>query len=127
MSVTNQSALTKEIQWRCPEKFGNDEYFSLLGALHIEHSLLGVHGQLIKGTGLEDILEENNISIIGTSAVVDASHIKRARYCVQLCACAIYNLMKESHKTSGSDLPLLEWIDKKASESQMCFLMETTS
>ena len=47
---------------------------SLLG-IHGQ-SLLGIHGQLIKGSALEDILEKNRLSIIGSSAVIYASHIK---------------------------------------------------
>ena len=59
-------ALTKQIQFRKPDLFGASQYFSLLGGLHIEHSLLIVHGELIKGSGLYDILSNNNFSIIGT-------------------------------------------------------------
>ena len=73
-------ALTKEVQWRYPLKF--QRYFSLMGALHIEQSFLIIHGQLIKGSGLENILNSNNFSLIGTSSIVDVNHIKRARYCM---------------------------------------------
>ena len=97
--MTNQYALTKEIQWRCQSICGGDEYLILLGGLHIEQSLLGIYGQLIKGSVLEDILEKNSLSIIWTSAVIDASHIKRARYCIQLGLCLLYSLMKDSHKS----------------------------
>ena len=45
-------ALTKEIQFRKPELFGNNQYFSLMGGLHIEHCLLSIHGELIKGSRL---------------------------------------------------------------------------
>ena len=40
-------ALTKQIQLRYPELFGNSKYFSLLGGLHIEKALLIVHGEFI--------------------------------------------------------------------------------
>ena len=45
-------ALTKEIQWRYPEKFGPSAYFSLFGGLHFEQCLLTIHGEFIKGSGL---------------------------------------------------------------------------
>ena len=53
-------ALTKELQWHYPNKFGN--YFSLMGSLHIEQSLLII---LIEGPGLPEILEQHKFSTIG--------------------------------------------------------------
>ena len=44
-------ALTKQIQWRYPELFGNSKYFPLFGGLHIEKALLIVHGGLDKLLG----------------------------------------------------------------------------
>ena len=59
-------ALTKELIFRFP-----DEVF---GQLHIEQCILVIHGQLIKGSGLLEILTENKFSMIGLSAVVDVKH-----------------------------------------------------
>ena len=36
-------ALTKEIQWRFPEKFALDSYFCLFGELHFEQCILTIH------------------------------------------------------------------------------------
>ena len=44
-------ALSKEIQYRFNEKFGQGKYFVLFGGLHIEKSFLVLHGNLINGTG----------------------------------------------------------------------------
>ena len=41
-------ALTKQIQRRYPELFGNSKYFLLSGRLHIGQALLIVHGELLK-------------------------------------------------------------------------------
>ena len=67
VDVCDQSvfALTKEIQVRMPDVFGTSKYFTLLGGLHIEHCLLSVHGELVKGSGLLEVLAKNNLSIIG--------------------------------------------------------------
>ena len=46
-------ALSKEVQIRHPSVFGRDKYVCLLGDLHIEQSLLNMHGEIIKGSGLE--------------------------------------------------------------------------
>ena len=44
------------------------QYFPIFGQLLIEQSLLIIYGQLIKGSGLVQILTENKFSMIGISA-----------------------------------------------------------
>ena len=75
-------AITKELQYRHPHLF--EKYCPIMGGLHIEQSLLAIHGQLIEGSGLTEILTLYNFSAIGPSAIIDASHIKRARYTIQV-------------------------------------------
>ena len=82
-------ALSKEVQLRYPSLFGRCQYVCLLDDLHIEHTNLLIHGELIKGSGLEVILEKNNLSTKETFAVVDGNEIKRARYCLQVSLCDI--------------------------------------
>ena len=114
-------ALTKEIQFRKPDVFGSSQYFSLLGGLHIEHCLLSLHGELIKGSGMYEILTNNNFSIIGTGAVVNANHIKQARYGFQVVACAIYSKLKEACSNSNSYLQPMMWLQERKKNNQMCF------
>ena len=84
-------ALTKQTQWRYPELFGNSKYFSLFGGFHIEKALLIVHGEFIKGSGLDKLLGQSNLSITGMeNTVVNVTDIKRCRYGLQISACAIY-------------------------------------
>ena len=59
-----------------------------------------------------EILETNELSIIGTSAVVDVNDIKRALYCLQVSACAIYMKLNDAYKFSGSTLSLTQWLEK---------------
>ena len=114
-------ALTKEIQWRYPEMFSEEQYFSILGGLHIEQELLVVHGELVAGSGLAKILENNNLSLIGaSSANLDVNNIKRARYYLQVSVCAVYKKLKEAHSKSCSELPILQWLDERAHTSEMC-------
>ena len=77
MDCSNQPifALKKELQFRFPNMFQN--YFPLFGGLHIEQCLPVLHGQLVKGSGLMEILHFQNLSTVGLSAVVDVSSIKR--------------------------------------------------
>ena len=61
-----------------------ESYSSLLGGLHIEQSILVIHGKLIDGSELREILNTNELSIIGTSVAVDVNDIKRVRYYLQV-------------------------------------------
>ena len=77
-------ALSKDVQIRYPETFGDQRYITLLGDLHTEHTVLQMHGKLIKGSGLDSVLLHSDLSTQGTSAIVDANDIKRAWYCMHL-------------------------------------------
>ena len=114
-------ALSMEVQLRYPAVFGVRKYLCMLGDLHIEQSLLGMHGELIKGSGLDHVLTHANISTAGTSAIVDVNDIKRSRYCLQVALCSIYKLLKVAHENSREDLSLLKWLDKRCEKSQMAF------
>ena len=115
-------ALTKEVQWRYPETFSDDLYLSILGGLHIEQEVLTIHGDFINGSGLAEILENNNLSTIGSSsAALDVNDIKRSRYCLQVSLCALYKKLKEAHVNSDSPLSLLEWLDECTQTREMAF------
>ena len=75
-------ALTKELQFCNQEIFCQS--FPIFRQLHIDQSLLVIHGQLIEGSGLVKILTESKFSVIGLSAVVDVNNIKRPRYTFKL-------------------------------------------
>ena len=111
-------ALTKEVQLRFYDQF--KEYFPTMGALHIEQVFLKCHGQLIKGSGLCEILKQNKFSLLGTSAVVDVNDIKRARYCIEVTLCSLYLKLKSAVVNSGSLLSPLEWLAEKSKENDMC-------
>ena len=114
--------LTKEVEWRYPEEFSDVQYFSILGGLHIEQSLLVVHGEVVSGSGLAEILETSDLSLIGTStAILDVNNIKRSRYCLLVSLCAIYKKLKEAHIISNSPLPIFEWLEQRIQVSEMCY------
>ena len=54
-------ALTKGLQFRSLYLLEN--HCPKMGALHIEQSLLSIHGQLIEGSGLDEILGLSHIAI----------------------------------------------------------------
>ena len=114
-------ALSKELQIRLASVFGPGKYVCMFGDLHIEQSLLVLHGQIVKGSGLDDVLGSAKLSTIGTSTIVDVNDIKRTRYCLQVSVCAIYKLLKKAHEKSGSVSSLFEWLDEASESSEMCY------
>ena len=87
----------------------------------MEHTGLLVHGDFIKGSGLNALFLHSNLSTNGTSAVVDVNDIKRPQYCLQVSVVVICTLLKKAHVESGSALSVLDWLDEAAKHSQMCF------
>ena len=59
-SVQPVHAYSKEMQWRHPIIFGHGKYLCLLEILHTEQSILGLHGDLIKGSGSDSVLAYTN-------------------------------------------------------------------
>ena len=82
--------LKNDLMIRFPDKFGLNKYFYLFGSLHIEKSLLIICDQIIKCSGLNEIICTCGLSIVGADSLVAVDDIKRARYCIQVGACVIY-------------------------------------
>ena len=110
-------ALTKETQFRFPEHFSN--YFAMFRGLHIEQCLLVTHGQFIEGSGLREILEVCSLASIGVGAAVDFNQIKRARYCVQVTLCSLYQKLVDAVRADGSTLDPWKWLEEKSLSSSM--------
>ena len=111
-------ALTKELMFRNPLSYQN--YVAFMGGLHSEQTFLKIFGQLIKGCGLLDILQQNHFSTLGLSAVVDVNFITRARYALQVTLGALYAKLKEA---SAGDEDPLAWLMRKAETSSMCHFL----
>ena len=95
----------------CPRKGGpfsisraSFELFCDVWRIHIEQSLLVIHGQFIKGSALREILEACSLATIGVGTLVDVNEIKRARYCVQVTLCSLYRKLVDAVKADGSTL-----------------------
>ena len=58
----------------------------MFGGLHIEKLLLEIHGQLIDGSGLSELIDVSNVSISGGGNVlVNVPQITSAKYLLQAC------------------------------------------
>ena len=81
-----------------------------MGILHVEQGALVVLGQLITGTGLEDVLVNAYLDIVSLkTALCDVSSIKKTRYSLQVVA----------HSYSGSSLTLEAWAELKCKSNPM--------
>ena len=79
-------AISKEVQICYPLEFWPEKYICALGDLRMEHTGFLVHGDFIKGSGLDILFLHSKLSTNGTSAVVDVNDIKPSRYCLQVFA-----------------------------------------
>ena len=67
---------------------------------------------------MQEILEKNKFSILGTGAAVNANHIKQARYCLQVIICVIYVKPTEARNAADTDLTPIEWLKERIDTSQ---------
>ena len=94
-----------------PEEF--EGYFCFMGGLHIEQAALVCNGQLIKGSGLEDIVDTTSLDTVGLKTTVcDVSNIKKATYTLQVVAAALTKKLNDGFKTSTFETMEL-WIENQ--------------
>ena len=115
--------LTKELRYHYPQLF--EKYCPIMGGLHVEQSLLPIHGQLIEDSALAGICTLHNFSTIGLSVITDASHIKRARYAIQMTVCALILKFQEALVKDGSNLHPYSWMVKKSVTNREKFFIYT--
>ena len=48
--------------------------------------------EIICGSGLFEVVYNNDFSIIATGAVINASHEKQSRFCLQVATSTIYTI-----------------------------------
>ena len=114
-------ALKKESQWRYSEKFGSGPYLCLFGGLHFEQCMLIILGELIKGSDLENILPNIDMSIKENGALPHTNHVKQAGYCLQVSLCALFSTLKDAKEKSGLILCSLEWLEQSLNELLQVF------
>ena len=105
-------ALKKVIQCSYPEIFLEKDFFAFLGPLHIEQAALSAHGQLIRGTVLDNIIDNSVLTTKGLeTALCDANSIKKARYTIQVVSCVLYKLLLGAfEETAGSEEMFEAWL-----------------
>ncbi|KAJ8385807.1 hypothetical protein AAFF_G00181630 [Aldrovandia affinis] len=73
-------ALAKQIQWKWPESYGEDQIVVMFGGLHIEMVALKTLGDWLQGSGWVQALVQAEIATAGTAdSFLRASHVLRTR------------------------------------------------
>ena len=116
-------ALTKEIQFRIYLEVTST---SLFWVVYISNTVYFVYMVIIKGSVLYEILATNNLSIIGTGAIVNANH-KQARYFLQVAVCSVYMKLREAHKKRRIEFDPNSVVGRKRAMQPNLFLLELHS
>ena len=99
-----------------------------MGPLHIKKAILQCHGNLVKGTGLDDLLAAAGLKSIGLkTAMVDVNDIKKSRYSCQVMTPVLYSLLQDAY-TEATNCPsneidkIKEWAKDQTSTSSNILL-----
>ena len=81
---------------------------------------LEIHGQLVDGSGLSELLDVPNLSITGAGNVLtNIPQITSAPYLLQVCLCAEFKALKEVYINSESTLGIQQWMEEMATVNKM--------
>ena len=111
-------AIKRTIQWMYPDVFGNT-YFAFMGGLHIEQAALTCIGQLVTGTGIENIISAAALDTVGlVSAVCDVNNIKKARYTIQVLIVVLVKNLQKAYETdkleNDTNIALEKWSETQS-------------
>ena len=86
-------ALAKQIQWKWPEKYGEDKMVVMFGGLHIEIAALKTLGDWLRGSGWVQALVQAEIATPGTAdSFLRAAHVTRTERAHQITATTLHIL-----------------------------------
>ena len=92
-------AIAKQIQWKCPELYGEEKLIVMLGELHTEIAFMKAIGTLLRDSGWTDVLVNAKLATSGfADSFISASHVTRTRHAHQLTVCALFKLMKVAYE-----------------------------
>ena len=118
-------ALAKQIQWKWPEKYGEDKMVVMFGGLHIEMAALKTLGDWLRGSGWVQALVQAEIATPGTAdSFLRAAHVTRTRRAHQITATTLHILQRRAYTRhcmtdfdDAEDLPEFEdWCHRRAKD-----------
>ena len=90
--------LAKQIQWKWPEKYGEDKLVLMFGGLQIEMAALKTIGDWLQGSGWMQALVQADITTVGVAdSLYRATHIMSTRKARQITAAALYILQHHAY------------------------------
>lgn len=114
-------ALAKQIQFKWPEKYGENRLVVMFGGLHIEMAALKMLGNWLHGSGWVEALAQANISSQGKAeSFLKAAHVSRTRRAHQITATSLYILQHRAYdnycQTQTDQVPLAfeDWCSQRA-------------
>ena len=111
-------ALAKQIQWKWPEKYGEDMLVVMFGGLHIEMAALKTIGDWLQGSVWAQALVQAVIVTAGTAdSLYRASHVMRTRRAHQITAAALHILQHRAYNrysaNGQSPVEFEVWSDRR--------------
>ena len=107
-------ALAKQIQWKWPEKYGEDKLVVMSGGLHIEMAALKTIGNWLQGSGWAQALVQAEIATAGTAdSLYKAAHVMRTRRAHQITVAALYILQHRAYISDQSPVEFEVWCDQR--------------
>jgi len=111
-------AVAKYIQWKYPDRYGEDKMVVMMGGLHIEMAVQNMIGKWLKGSGWADIFFKAEVATAGRcDALLKSSHVKRYAHEVRIASLFIVrNEVFKADMTKG-DESLETWVACRSKES----------
>ena len=118
-------ALAKQIQWKWPEKYGEDKMVAMFGGLLIEMAALKTLSGWLRGSGWVQALVQSEIATPGTAdSFLRAAHVTRTRRAHQITATTLHILQRRAYTRhcmtdfdDAEDLPEFEdWCHRRAKD-----------
>ena len=92
-------ALAKQIQWKWPEKYGEDKMVVVFGGVHIKMSALKTPSDWLQGSGWVQALVQSEIATPGTAdSFLRGAHVTRTRRAHKIIAKAIHILQHRAYE-----------------------------
>jgi len=89
-------AIAKRLQWHYPDQYGASAFVIMMGALHIEMAFMSAIGDWLEDSGWTAALSNAKVSTPGNQSLVTGHNVAITKYCHQVTACALHQLMHQS-------------------------------
>ena len=127
-------AICKTVQWDPHTQFNENNFFVMMGGLHIEQLIDKIIGDWLKDSGWAAMLIQADVITSGKAeSILRATNITRSRYCHQISAVALAVLRNEAYGTyclecqnkNKAAISIEEWISVRKTTSPLSRYWQT--